>query len=105
MLNHTNLQRSILRLDGYDLIPHQFQNPVHHRLETLQNLLVSEGHITFLNAGLRELSLDTNINSPFLSVVAEISLDSILKVHDALRVDFASCSRTIGQFHLANLGA
>jgi hypothetical protein len=92
LFNKTYLQRPILRLNGDNLIPHQFQYSVHDGLETLQNLLIGKGHVAFLDTGLWEFCLDTNIDGPLLSIVSEIGLDSVLKVHDALCVYLASSS-------------
>jgi hypothetical protein len=94
-----------LCLNGNDLIPDKLQDAVHYRLEALQNLLVRECHVAFLNASLWELSLDTDIDSPLLAIVSEVGLYPVLKVHDALGVDLACGFRTIRQFHLPNLGA
>lgn len=82
---------AVLSLDGNDLVSDKLENAVNDRLEALQNFLVCESHVTLLNAGLGEFSLDTNIDSPLLVVVAEIGLDSVLKVHDALCVNTAGC--------------
>jgi hypothetical protein len=92
-------------LNGNNLIPDKFQDTVHHRLEALQNLLIRECHVTFLNTSLWELSLDTDIDSPLLAIVSEIGLYPVLKVHDALGVDFTCGFRSVRQFHLPNLGA
>jgi hypothetical protein len=80
------LQKSVLRLDGDDLVPNELQNSVHHRLKALQDLLVCEGHVAFLDSSVRELSLDAHIHGPLLTVIPEVGLDSVLKVHDALGV-------------------
>jgi hypothetical protein len=94
-----------LCLNGDDLISDQFQNPIDHGLETLQNLFVGESHVTFLNGRLRVLSLDTDVDRPFLTIVTEIGLYPILEVHDTFGVDLASGLGSIRQFHLTNLGA
>lgn len=101
----TYLQRSVLCLNGNDLVPYQLQNSVYNRLETLQNLLVGKGHITFFDARLWKLSFNTDVHRPFLAVVTEIGFYSVFKVHDALRVHFAGCFRAVGQLHLADLGS
>lgn len=99
------LQGSVLGLDGDNLVADEFQNTVHDGLETLQDFLVGEGHETFLDTSLGEFSLDTDINSPLLTVGAEISLDSVLKVHDTLGVDTAGSLGTVGKLHFADLGS
>jgi hypothetical protein len=103
--NQDVLESAVLGLDGNDLVSHELQDTVDNGLETLKDLLVGEGHVTLLNTSLRELSLDTNIDSPLLTVVSEISLDSVLEVHDTLGVDSASGLGAIGKLHLSNLGA
>jgi len=97
------LERAILRLDSDDLIPDKLQDTVDHWLETLQDLLVGEGHVSLLDASLRELGLNTNINSPFLTVVPEISLDSVLEIHDALGVNTTGGLGSIRQLHFPDL--
>jgi hypothetical protein len=82
---------AVLSLDGDDLVSDKLENTVNDRLEALQDFLVGKSHVTFLNAGLWELGLDAYIDSPLLVVVAEIGLDSVLKVHDTLCVNAASC--------------
>lgn len=99
------LQGAVLGLDGNDLVSHKLQNAVDDGLEALENLLVGEGHVTLLDTGLGELSLDTDIDSPLLAVIPEVSLDSVLKVHDALGVDTAGRLGAIGELHLADLCA
>lgn len=103
--NLTYLQEPVLRLDGNDLVPHKLQNSIDHRLEALQNFLVCESHVTFLDTRLRELGFDANINSPLLAVIPEVGLDSVLEVHDALGVNLAGSLRAIRKFHLTNLRA
>jgi len=99
----TYLQHPVLRLNGNDLVPNQLENAVHHRLKALQNLLVCKGHISFFNARFRELSFNANIYGPFLSVIPEIRLDSVLEVHDAFGVDLARRLRPIRELHLPYL--
>lgn len=101
----TYLKVPVLRLDGDDLVPHELQDSVHYRFEALQNLLVREGHIALLDTSLRKLGLDTDINSPFLTVVSEICLDSVLEVHDAFGIHLACSLGAIGKLHLPDLGA
>ena len=36
-----------------------------------------------------EVGLDTHVHCPFLSIIAEVGLDTVLEVHDTLRVDLA----------------
>lgn len=103
--NKDVLQSSVLCLDSDNLVADEFQNAVDDGLETLQDFLVGEGHETFLDTSLGEFSLDTDIDSPLLAVGAEISLDSVLKVHDTLGVDTASGLGTVGKLHLADLGS
>ncbi len=103
--NHEDvLEGAVLGLDSDDLVADELEDAVDDRLEALQNFLVSESHVTFFNACLRELGLDTNINSPLLSVVPEVGLDSVLEVHDALGVHASGGLGAIGRLHLANLG-
>ena len=78
---------AVLSLNGNDLVADKFENAVNNRFEALQDFLVGESHVSFFDASLGELSLDTHINGPLLVVVAEIGLDSVLKVHDTLCVD------------------
>ncbi len=99
------MQCSVLRLDGDDLIPDKFENTVNNGFETLQNLLVRECHVTFLNASLREFGLNTDVDGPLLPVVPEISLDSVLEVHDAFCVYTTSRLRTVGELHLPDFGS
>lgn len=80
---------TVLSLNGDDLVSYKFENAVDDGLKALQNLLVGESHVSFLNARLGELGLDADVNSPLLPIVAEIGLDSVFKVHDALCVDTA----------------
>lgn len=80
---------TVLSLDGDNLVSYELEDAIDDRLKALQDLLVGECHVTFLNAGLGELGLNTNVNSPLLTIVAEISLDSVFEVHDALCVDTA----------------
>lgn len=101
----TNLKLTVLCLNGNDLIPNQLKNPVHYRLKALENLLIGESHVTFLNTSVREFSLNTDINSPFLTIVSKVGLDSVFKVHDALGVHSAGRLRSIGELHLSNLSA
>ena len=76
-------------MDGDDLVPNQLEDTVDDRLKALQDFLVCEGHVAFLDAGLGELGLDTDVDGPLLAVVAEVGLDSVLEIHDALCVDSA----------------
>jgi hypothetical protein len=101
--NEHILQRPVLGLDGNDLVPHQLQDSVHDRLETLEDFLVRKSHVAFFNPGLWEFSLNPNINGPFLAVVAEIGLYSVLKVHDTFGIHLPCSSRSIGQLHLPDL--
>jgi hypothetical protein len=94
-----------LCLDRNDLISDQFQNSVDDRLKALENFLVGESHVTFFNRRFGILGLNTNVDRPLLTVVAEIGLYPVLKVHDTLGVDFASSLGSIRKFHLTNLGA
>lgn len=87
------------------MVAHELQNSVDNRLETLQNFLVGEGHVAFFNSSLGELGLNTNIHGPLLTVIPEVGLDSVLKVHDALGVHLASSLGTIRELHLTDLGA
>ena len=80
---------AVLCLDSDDLVSDKLENTVNDRLKALQNFLVGESHVSFLDASLGELGLDTHIDRPLLVVVAEIGLDSVLEVHDALCVDTA----------------
>lgn len=90
-------------LDGNDLIADQFQNAVDNRLETLKNLLIGKSHISIFNASLSKVGFDTDIHSPLLTIVAEVCLDTILKVHDTFGIHLPSCPRAIRQLHLPNL--
>lgn len=101
----THLQKPVLGLNSNDLVPHKLQNSVDNRLEALQDLLVGEGHIALLDSSLGEFSLNTHVHGPLLTVIPEVGLDSVLKVHDALGVHLASSLRTVGQLHLADLCA
>lgn len=101
----THLQRSVLRLDRDDLISNQLQDPVHHRLKALQNLLVCKGHVAFLDAGFGELGFDPDIHRPLLPVVPEVGFYPILKVHDTFGVNLTRRFRPVRQLHLADLGA
>ena len=71
----------------------------------MKDLLVGEGHVALFDPGIGELGLDADVDGPLLSVVAEVGLDAILKVHDTLCVDLAGRLGSIGQLHLADLGA
>lgn len=103
--NQDVLERTVLSLNGDNLVADEFENTVDNGLKALQNFLVGESHVAFFNASLRELRFDTDIDSPLLAVVAEISLDSVLEIHDTLGVNAAGNLGSIGQLHLANLGA
>lgn len=103
--NQDILQSSVLRLDSNDLVAYEFQDAIDNGLKALENFFIGKRHVAFLDTSLWEFSLDTNINSPLLAVVAEISLDSIFKVHDALGVYSAGSLGAFGQFHLADLGS
>ena len=105
VIKSTYLQQPVLGLDSDDLVSHKLQNSVDDRLETLQNLLVGESHVAFFDPGLGELSLDTHIDGPLLTVIPEVGLDSVLKVHDALGVHLARSLGTIRELHLTDLGA
>jgi hypothetical protein len=82
---------AVLSLNGNDLVSYKLEDTINNRFEALQDLLIGESHVTFFDAGLGELGLNTYINSPLLVVVAEIGLDSVFKVHDTLCVDTAGC--------------
>lgn len=97
------LDLTVLCLNGDNLVADQLEDTVHDRLEALKDLLVHESHVTLLNTGIGEVGLDTHIHCPFLPVVAEVGLDTVLKVHDTLRVDLARSSRAIWQLHLTDL--
>lgn len=99
------LKIPVLCLNRNDLIPNKLQDPIHDRLKALQNFLVREGHVALLNTSLGELSLDANVDSPFLTVVPEIGLDSVLEVHDALGIHLPGSLRPVWKLHLPNLGA
>jgi hypothetical protein len=71
----------------------------------LENLLVGESHVTFFNGRLWVFGFDTNVDRPLLTIVTEISLYPVLKVHDTFGIDLASRLGSIRQFHLTNLGA
>jgi hypothetical protein len=101
----THLQRPVLSLNGDDLITDQLKDPVDNGFKALQNFFVGEGHVAFLDTSLWEISFNADVDSPFLAVVPEIGLDTILKVHDTLGVHLSGRSRTIGKFHLADLGS
>jgi hypothetical protein len=90
-------------LNGDNLIANQLENTVHNRFKALKNLFIGEGHVALLDAGVREVSLNTHIYSPLLPVVTEIGLDAVLKVHDTLRVYLACSPRAIRQLHLTDL--
>jgi len=96
------LKYSVLGLDGDDLVAHEFQDSIHDWLKTLQDLFVRKGHITLLDAGVRKFSFDTDIDCPLLSIIAEISLDAVFKVHDTFCINFASCFRSIRKFHFSD---
>jgi hypothetical protein len=98
------LKQSVLCLDGNDLVTNQLENTVHHGLETLQNLLIGKGHVAFLNARIREVRLNTNIDRPFLTVVSEVRLDTVLEIHNTLGVNLARSTGSIRKLHFANLG-
>ena len=98
------LQDAVLGLDSDDLVADEFEDAVDDGLETLQDLFIGEGHVTFFNAGVWEFGLNADIDGPFLAVIAEIGLYSVLKIHDAFCVDFTSCLRAIGKLHLSDLG-
>lgn len=102
--SYTYLERPILCLDGDDLISHQLQDAVHDRLKALEDFLVGEGHVAFLDASLGELSFDAHVDSPLLAVVTEVGFYPVLEVHDALGVHLAGRFGAVGQLHLANLG-
>lgn len=102
--NQDVLERPVLGLDGNDLVSHQLQDSVHDRFEALQNFFVGKGHVTLLDAGLGEFSFNTDINSPFLAIVSEICLDSVLEIHDTLGIDTTSRLGSVGKLHLSNLG-
>lgn len=92
-------------MNGDDLVPDELEDAIDDRLKALQDLLVRECHVTFFNASLGEFGLDTDIDGPLLAIVAEISLYPVLKVHDALGVDFSSRLGAIRQLHLPYLCA
>lgn len=91
-------------MDGYDLVPNQLEDSVDDGLETLQDLLVRESHVALLDASLGEVCLDSNVHCPLLAVVAEVCLDSVLKVHDTLGVYLPSSPRAVRQLHLPDPG-
>lgn len=99
------LQGAVLGLDGNNLVADELENAVDDGLKALENLFVGKGHVALFDASLGELSLDADVDGPLLTVVAEIGLDAVLKVHDALGVDAAGRLGAIGKLHLANLGA
>lgn len=101
----THLKKSVLCLNRNDLVSHQLQNSVDDRLEALQNLLVGESHVSFFDSSLRELSFDTHVHGPLLTVIPEVGLDSVLKVHDALGVHLTGGLRAVRKLHLADLCA
>jgi hypothetical protein len=103
-MEYAYLQQSVLSLNSDNLVPNQLQYPIDHGLEALQNLLVRERHIAFLNACFWELSLNTHINSPLLAIVPEICLDPVLKVHNALGVHLTRRLGAVWKLHLTNLG-
>lgn len=100
----THLQQPVLRLNRNDLVPNQLQDPVNNRLKALQNFLIRERHVTLLNTGFGEFSLNANVHRPLLPVVSEVRLDPVLEVHDALGVHLARSLGAIRQFHLPDLG-
>lgn len=89
------LDQTVLCLNGDNLVADQLEDTVHDRLKALKNLLVHKCHVTLLNTSIGEVGLDTHVHCPFLSVVAEVGLDTVLKVHDTLRVDLARRPRAI----------
>lgn len=90
-------------MDGDDLIAHQFENSIDDRLEALEDLFIRERHEALFNAGVGELRLDTDVDRPLLAVVAEVGLDAVFKVHDALRIHLPSYPGTVWQLHLTDL--
>ena len=99
----TYLEHAVLRLDCNDLIPNQFKNSVDDRLEALQDLLVCESHVAFLDRRLGKFGLDTNIHRPFLTVVSKVGLDSVLEIHYALGIDSSGGPGAVGKLHLSDL--
>ena len=94
-----------MRLDGNDLVPDKLQDAVHYRLEALQNLLVCECHVTLLDTSLGELCLNADVDRPLLTVVSEVGLYPVLKVHDTFCVNFAGSLGAIRELHLPYLCA
>lgn len=92
-------------MDRNDLVPDKLQDPVDHGFEALQNLFVRKCHVSLFNTSLWELGLDAYIDSPFLTIVSEVGLYSVLEIHDTLSIDLACSSRTVGQLHLPDLRA
>lgn len=90
-------------MNRYDLIAHQLKDSIHDGLEALQDLLIRERHVALLDACVGEVCFDSDIHCPFLAVVAEIGLDTVLEVHDTFGIDLAGRTGTIWQFHLPNL--
>ena len=98
------LEYAVLGLNGNDLVADKFENAIYDGLETLQNLFVGEGHVTFFDTRVWEFGLNANIDSPFLTVVPEVGLYPVLEVHDTLRVDFAGGLGAVRKLHFPDLG-
>lgn len=92
-------------MNGDNLVADQLEDTVHDRLKALKDLLVHKCHVALLNTSIGEVGLDTHVYCPFLPVVAEVGLYTVLEVHDTLRVDLARRPRAIRQLHLPDLRA
>jgi hypothetical protein len=61
--------------------------------------------VSLLDAGFGEFGFDADVDGPFLTIVAKVCLDSVLKVHDALCVDTSGHLGPVGQLHFSDFGA
>ncbi len=85
----THLEDSVLGLNSNDLIADELQDAVDNRLKTLQDFFICECHVTLFDAGFGELRFDSNVNSPLLTIVAEVCFYPVFKVHNTFCVDLA----------------
>lgn len=89
-------------MDSDDLVSDQLQNTVDDGLKALKDLFVGKRHIALLDAGIWEVGLNADIYSPLLSIVSEIGLNPVLKVHNTLRIHLTCRAGPVRELHLTD---
>jgi hypothetical protein len=67
-------------------------------LKAIQNLLVTKFHVSFLYSSFWKVLFDSDIDSPFRSIVAEIGFNPVFTIHDTFRQTLPALFDPSGSF-------